>query len=162
MKIYGEYITSVRRALSEIDLHWENYKGLIVAGTHNPKSLEIDLLLKEIEYARINKIPSLFICFGHQLAAIEYARNVLNIKDATSEEFGEGTLVVKKRPNLKVGLHDSESWWSNYDVCIDWKISENFISVPFHPEYQSSKDKPHPVLKEFINACKKTTLKDGF
>lgn len=40
-----------------------------------------------IEYARINKIPFLGICFGMQMAVIEYARNVLNIKDATSSEF---------------------------------------------------------------------------
>ena len=42
-----------------------------------------------IKYARENKIPFLGICFGMQLCAIEFARNVLNIKDATSTEFDE-------------------------------------------------------------------------
>ncbi len=41
-----------------------------------------------INYARENKIPYLGICFGMQVAVIEYARNVLGIKDATSSEFG--------------------------------------------------------------------------
>ena len=35
-----------------------------------------------------NKIPFLGICFGMQMAVIEFARNKLNIKDATSSEFG--------------------------------------------------------------------------
>ena len=41
-----------------------------------------------INYARLNKIPFLGICFGMQMAVIEFARNKLNIKKATSSEFG--------------------------------------------------------------------------
>ena len=48
-----------------------------------------------IEYARKNKIPYLGICFGMQMAVIEYARNVLGIKDASSSEISKkGTFVV--------------------------------------------------------------------
>lgn len=36
-------------------------------------------------YARVNKIPFLGLCYGFQVACIEFARNVLNIKNATSE-----------------------------------------------------------------------------
>ncbi len=43
-----------------------------------------------INYARKNKIPFLGICFGMQMAIIEFARNQLNIKKATSSEFGPG------------------------------------------------------------------------
>ena len=39
------------------------------------------------EYARKNKIPYLGICLGSQIMAIEFARNVLGIRDAGSEEF---------------------------------------------------------------------------
>lgn len=42
-----------------------------------------------IQYARESKKPYLGICFGMQLASIEFARNVLGMKDATSTEFGE-------------------------------------------------------------------------
>lgn len=42
-----------------------------------------------INYARTHKKPYLGICFGMQLAVIEYARNVLNIKNAASTEFEE-------------------------------------------------------------------------
>lgn len=51
--------------------------------------------IKMIEYARINNIPYLGICFGMQMAVIEFARNVLKIKDATSSEIDKkGTFVV--------------------------------------------------------------------
>lgn len=40
-------------------------------------------------FARENKIPFLGICYGMQIAVIEYARNMLGIADATSTEFGE-------------------------------------------------------------------------
>ena len=42
-----------------------------------------------IKFARENKIPFLGICFGMQLAVIEYARNVLGIEKASSTEFTE-------------------------------------------------------------------------
>ena len=41
------------------------------------------------EYARVNKIPFLGVCYGFQLAAINFAREVLKIPDATSEELDE-------------------------------------------------------------------------
>lgn len=40
-----------------------------------------------IRYARENKIPYLGICYGMQMAVIEYARNVLGLKDVTSSEI---------------------------------------------------------------------------
>ena len=98
------------------------------------------------------------ICFGHQLGAIEWARNIKGIKDATSEEFGQGTFVVKKRLKLKVGLHEGESWWSNYRIVINWDIPQHFFSVPYHPEYQNSKEKPHPILKRFLQYAKEYTM----
>lgn len=45
--------------------------------------------LAAIQYAREHNKPYLGICFGMQLACIEFARNVLGVTDATSSEFGE-------------------------------------------------------------------------
>lgn len=42
--------------------------------------------IKAIKYVRENNIPYLGLCYGMQMATIEYARNVLGIKDANSEE----------------------------------------------------------------------------
>ena len=48
-----------------------------------------------IKYARQHKIPFLGICFGMQMAIIEFARNKLKIKEATSSEFeNKGVLII--------------------------------------------------------------------
>lgn len=152
MKLLGDFTTNVRRALDEIDPMWWSYNGLIVCGSHNPKDAES--IIKEIETARNAKLPVLGICYGYQLATIEYARNVLNINNATSEEWGNGTLVVRARPEPRIGLYQDESYWSYYDVTIEPKFPDNWICVPFHPEYQSHKNNQHHLLIKFINICK--------
>lgn len=161
MLILNDFNTSVKKALSEIDSNYESYEGLVICGTHNPQN--VIEMLDIIKEARENKIPALLICAGHQLAAIEYAINVLGIKDATSEEFGKGIFIVKKLPELKVGLHSGESYWNNYEVDPlfenQWYKPDHFITCQYHPEYQSSKDNPHKDLVEFINICKKKALK---
>ena len=59
--------------------------GIIIPGGFGFDGTEN--MIEYINFARINKIPLLGICFGMQLMCIEYARNILNIKDASSEEF---------------------------------------------------------------------------
>jgi CTP synthase len=54
--------------------------------------------MKAIQFARENKKPYLGICLGMQLAVIEYARNVANLKGANSTEFNPDS------PHPLVGL----------------------------------------------------------
>lgn len=155
MHILNSFHTTVEKALGEIDSHWREYTGTIICGTHTPTNIE--QLLIFIREARESGSPLLGICAGYQLACIEYARNVLGIKDATSEEWDtDGTFVVRKRAQPKVGLHEGETWWSYYEVDPKFEIpfSFNMFCVPFHPEYQSSKDKPHPLLVSFLTFAK--------
>ena len=65
----------------------EDCQGILVAGGFGARGVEGKILA--IGYARENKIPYLGICLGMQLAVIEFARNVLGIKDANSTEFDE-------------------------------------------------------------------------
>jgi len=69
-------------ALGDVD-------GVLVAGGFGNRGIEGKI--KAIKYARESKIPYLGICLGMQLAIIEFARNVLGIKDANSIEFDENT-----------------------------------------------------------------------
>jgi CTP synthase len=59
--------------------------------------------IKAIEYVRKNKIPYLGLCYGMQMAVIEFARNVLKLKDANSEEIDSKTSnpVIHIMPNQK-------------------------------------------------------------
>jgi len=63
--------------------------GVLVAGGFGERGIEGKI--KAIQYARENKIPFLGICLGMQLAMIEFARNVLGLKEATSVEFNQNT-----------------------------------------------------------------------
>lgn len=59
--------------------------GILVPGGFGPRGVEGKMLA--IRYAREKKIPFFGICYGMQLAAIEFARNVCGLKSATSREW---------------------------------------------------------------------------
>lgn len=61
-------------------------KAILIPGGFGSDGTDGKLLA--IEYARTRKIPALGICYGMQLMLIEFARNVLGIKDAGSVEIG--------------------------------------------------------------------------
>ncbi len=47
----------------------------------------VEGMIHACNYARLNQVPYLGICLGMQIAIIEFARNVLKLKDANSTEF---------------------------------------------------------------------------
>ena len=47
--------------------------------------------IKAVQFARENNIPFLGICLGLQVAVIEFARHIANMKGANSTEFDENT-----------------------------------------------------------------------
>ncbi len=61
-----------------------SYDGIIVPGGFGSRGVEGKL--KVIQYAREHKIPYFGLCYGMQLLVIEYARNVLGLKDANTRE----------------------------------------------------------------------------
>ncbi|KAG8915688.1 CTP synthase ura7 [Tulasnella sp. 408] len=63
--------------------------GILVPGGFGVRGTEGMMIA--IKWAREQKIPFLGICLGFQLAVVEWARNVLDIKDATSTEFNTET-----------------------------------------------------------------------
>ncbi len=73
--------------IKNIENKFKGIDGIIVPGGFGNRGIEGKILA--IKYARENNIPFFGICLGMQLAVIEHARNVLEIKDATSAEFDE-------------------------------------------------------------------------
>jgi CTP synthase len=63
----------------------KNYDGILVPGGFGSSGIEGKL--KAIKFARENKIPYFGLCYGMQLLVIEYARNVLKLKDANTAEI---------------------------------------------------------------------------
>lgn len=59
--------------------------GILIPGGFGNRGFEGKVLAAK--YARENNVPFMGICLGMQVATIEFARNVLKWKDATSEEF---------------------------------------------------------------------------
>ncbi len=61
--------------------------GIIVPGGFGKRGIEG--MISAAKYARENRVPYFGICLGMQVAVIEFARNVANIKDAHSGEFAQ-------------------------------------------------------------------------
>jgi CTP synthase len=70
---------------SEIKTKLKNVSGLLIPGGFGKRGTEGKI--SAIKYAREKKIPFLGICFGMQMAIIEFARNKLKIKNAGSSEL---------------------------------------------------------------------------
>ena len=74
-----------RRNLKELN----SFDGIIVPGGFGSRGVEGKI--RAIQYLRENKIPYFGLCYGMQLATIEFARNVCGIKDADTTEINPDT-----------------------------------------------------------------------
>ncbi len=82
--IHSEYITA-----QNFEEKMKGLQGILVAPGFGERGIEGKI--KAVRYARENDIPFLGICLGMQMAVIEFARNVLGLKDANSTEMDGGT-----------------------------------------------------------------------
>ncbi|MFH0928598.1 MAG: CTP synthase [bacterium] len=67
----------------------KGFDGLLIPGGWGARGIEGKI--KAIQYAREKKIPYLGLCYGMQLAVVEYARHVLGWKDANTTEVDPKT-----------------------------------------------------------------------
>lgn len=92
--------------------------GVLVPGGFGSRGVEGKI--NAIKYARENNVPFLGICLGMQCAVIEFARNVVGLKDANSVEFDENTKnpvialmnnqkeITKKGGTMRLGAYDCQ------------------------------------------------------
>lgn len=65
------------------------YDGIIIPGGFGTRGVEGKI--SAIKFCRENKIPYFGLCYGMQLAVVEFARNVLGLKDANTAEINPET-----------------------------------------------------------------------
>ncbi|HWO94858.1 MAG TPA: CTP synthase [Bacillus sp. (in: firmicutes)] len=82
--INSEHVTAenAKELLSDVD-------GILVPGGFGDRGVEGKIIATQ--FARENKVPFFGICLGMQLASVEFARNVLGLKDAHSAELNPAT-----------------------------------------------------------------------
>jgi CTP synthase len=85
-------IDSEKLKMSEIKKKLKNISGILIPGGFGKRGTNGKI--EAIKHARKNKIPFLGICYGMQMAIIEFARNQLNLKNATSSEFDKKGLAI--------------------------------------------------------------------
>jgi len=89
VKVELKYINSEELTPKNCEERLQGVDGILVPGGFGSRGVEGKILA--ISYARKNKIPFFGICLGMQCAVIEYARNVLKLERANSEEFDPTT-----------------------------------------------------------------------
>ncbi len=77
---------------NQISKIFKNVSGLLIPGGFGKRGT--DGKIAAINYARKNKIPFLGICFGMQMAMVEFAKNVLKIKNAGSTELTKNVFPI--------------------------------------------------------------------
>jgi len=117
-KVNVRWIESSKITEENVDNELNEMDGIIVPGGFGSRGTEGKITC--IKYAREHNIPFLGLCFGFQLACIEYARNVCGLKNANSVEINPNTkdpviIILPEKKGLKkmggtlrLGGHDVE------------------------------------------------------
>ncbi len=204
LKLNVKWVSSEKLNASNTASYFRDTDGILIAPGFGSRGIEGKI--EALRYARENKIPLLGICFGMQMAVIEFARNVLGLRQANSTEIDPdtphpvidllpeqseqnamggtmrlgqkeirlkegtkihqayGTDVIKERhrhryffnetykeafekAGMLVSATDTEKGLTE---AFELKDHPWFVSVQFHPEYQSTVAQPHPLFTAFI------------
>lgn len=142
----------------------QNVQGIIVPIGWGERGVEGKI--KAIQYARENKIPYLGLCYGMQLAVVEFARNVLDWKDAHTTEVNPKTFhpvihtikaqeeILKRRAyggTMRLGAWQCKvkEGTETYNIYKKWHHKLPVISERHRHRY------------EFNNECRKELEKNG-
>lgn len=190
----------------------KQYDGILIPGGFGSRGIEGKI--RAIRYCREKKIPYFGLCYGMQLAVIEYARHILGLKDAHTVEADPKTLhpVVDIMPeqkeklakkdygaSMRLGHYEAklvpgtiaakaygkksvlERHRHRYEINPEYvealrgkglvfsgtspdgrlmeiaelpkEVHPFFLATQFHPEFQSSLLKPHPLFVAFLRVA---------
>jgi CTP synthase len=150
LNVHSEYIDeeNVNEKLLGLD-------GLLVAPGFGSRGVDGKIIA--VKYARENKLPFFGICLGMQMAAIEFARNVLGIADADSTEMNPDTqnpVIDMMEEQKKVSIKGGTMRLGSYP-CI---IKENTLAYSIYGTTEINERHRHrwefnnKYLKQFEDA----------
>ncbi len=129
--INAEHYEKYPDSLSEL----KEYGGIIVPGGFGERGVEGKIAAAG--FCRKQNIPFLGLCYGMQLATIEFARNVCGLKDAHTTEIQAKTPhpVIDILPEQKVNLRKKDFGATMRLGAYPCKLKEGSIA---HKAYKSS------------------------
>ncbi len=89
VKVKVKLIDSEKITRENVKEQLKGIDGVVIPGGFGDRG--IDGMIETVRFVRENNIPFLGICLGMQMAVVEFARDVLGIEDADSEEFNKET-----------------------------------------------------------------------
>jgi len=144
------------KILNEYRKKWELDWILIPWGFWNRW---IEWMINATQFARENNVPFLWICLWLQVSVIEFARNVLNLKDANSSEFDENSDnkvidIMIEQKNIK------NLWWTMRLWSYDAVLKKNSLVEKLYDSNIISERHRHryEVNLEFHNVLEKSWL----
>lgn len=135
------------------------YDGIVVPGGFGGRGTEGKI--ETIGYCRKNKIPFFGLCYGMQLAIIEFARNACDLKKAHTTEVNPKTpnpvidLMPEQKKNLKIKAYGGTMRLGAYD-CL---LKKNTISRKAYGRELISERHRHRY--EFNNTYRDVLTKNG-
>ena len=127
-KVIVKWVHSNDLETKTISNQFKECSGIIVAPGFGGRGIQGKL--NAIKYARINNIPFFGICLGMQMAVVEFARNVLKLKDADSTEMNSSTknpVIDLMKSQKKILDKGGTMRLGEYKCCV-MKGSKSFIA----------------------------------
>lgn len=126
----------------EVATKLSQYKAIVVPQGWGKRGIEGKL--KAIKYARENNVPYLGLCFGMQMASIEFARNVLKLTDANTEEANTKTKnqIIHIMPEQKEYLRKNQYGGTIRLGAWPCKLTEDSKLKSLYKKYGNHKNAP--------------------
>lgn len=136
------------------------YDGVIVPGGFGSRG--INGKLEAIRYVREHKIPYLGICYGMQLAVIEYANHITKIEGATSKELDDTakhqviTIMESQKEKIKKAVYGGSMRLGSYPA----KLKKGTIVAGLYGSLEVSERHRHryEVNNQYISDIEKSGL----
>ncbi len=157
VRVSLKWINTEKLNRENVKKYLGNVSGILVPGGFGERG--INGKLEAIRFARENNIPFFGICLGLQTAVIEFARNVLNLKEADSTEFNKNT------PHPVIDLMETQKSVKNMGGTMRLGSYPCVLSKNSKAQQAYQTDKPiherHRHRYEFNNTYKKALEEKG-